>query len=262
MGKQLHVNCFLVESAHAEAFRNLVREYNEPSSYEEHQANNYELPKPLVEILYEESSRGRTGFDLWFATPATGFYFGRAWGQREATLPAVVKPEPVTYPRFLYHPKLRTWLRYNSPTYFCIVSESQLQVRRERPQELFAAGEVVPCSETEFMEQYQRIRSLLHQRATAHQATYQHRGGGGDEWLYCNFIYAGGDYRTQPHLRLNATVDGYGCSWNLLYALDTNPDDTRRVASNQTSFEMMLDLLLQDADAAVAGQQEGGQQHG
>ncbi|MGI4762513.1 MAG: hypothetical protein ACRYF0_17510 [Janthinobacterium lividum] len=95
MSKKLHVNCFLVFDKDADAFRRLVDEHNNPASYEEHQAEGYEHREPVVEILYEESSKGRTGFDLWFMTPAIAFYFGGAWARRLAELaqlPAAQQP--------------------------------------------------------------------------------------------------------------------------------------------------------------------------
>lgn len=311
MSKKLHVDCFLVGNGQVEAFRQLVRAYNEPAGgYEEYQASGFVEPEPSVEILYEESGRDTTGFDLWFATPATGYYFGLKWGQRRAELHAETElaayraqvaaelrklmlqaiypsfdakrqqeegyigaeqyveqlaaalgvstgPPVPTYPQFRYHPKLRTWLRYNSPDYFCLVSETNLQVRRERPQELFKPEEVEVVTEAAFLAEYRRISTLLQERAEQFIATYQRRGGEGNEWFYCNYIYAGGSASLEKHLRLNVSVNEQGRCWQLLYDYDLNGNDQRRVASTQEEFAQQLQELLREAEAAATGQEVG-----
>ena len=256
MTKKLHVNCFLVGNSQAEAFRQLVRTYNEPAGGdEEYQASGFVEPEPSVEILYEETGRDTTGFDLWFATPATGFYFGVAWGQRRAELiqqPAVAP----TYPQFLYDPRRHIWLRYNSPKYFCLVSESQLQVRRERPQELFKPEEVEVITEAAFLENYKRISTLLRERVQNYMAVFQRRGSAGNEWFYCNPLYAGKSSNSlELHLRLNVSADEHGRTWQLLYAHDTNRNDSRRVAIPREEFEQQLQQLLREAEAAATGQE-------
>lgn len=308
MSKKLHVNAFPVDKQWAEEFRQVVRSYNAPATYEEHQANGYVEPEPVVEILYEESNQKFTHFDLWFATPSTGFYFSRNWARREqellqqtelATYKAQVAAElrqlllqaihpsfdrrferhedyrpaeayldelaarlgvstgPPAYPQFLYHSKLRTWLRYNSAEYFCLVSESQLQVRRERPQELFKLEEVQVVSEAAFLEAYRHTSRLLRERAEQHLATYQRRGSEGNEWFYCRLIYAGGATDLQKHLRLNVSSSAHGRSWQLLYDYDRHWNDARRVASTEPEFAQQLSLLLQEAEAAATGQEGG-----
>lgn len=254
MSKKLHVNCFLVGNSQVEAFRQLVRTYNEPAGGdEEYQASGFGEPEPAVEMLYEEAGRDATGFDLWFATPATGFYFGLKWGERRAELARQPDPAP-TYPQFRYHPKLRTWLRYNTPEYFCLVSETNLQVRRERPRELFKPEEVEVVTEATFLDNYQRISTLLRERAQHHLATYQRRGSEGNEWFYCNYIYAGGSASLEKHLRLNVWVNEYGRSWQLLHDYDLRFNDSRRGASSQKEFEQQLQQLLAEAEAAATGQ--------
>ncbi len=255
MSKKLHVNAFPVDKQWAEEFRQVVRSFNEPATYEEHQANDYVEPEPVVEILYEESNQKFTHFDLWFATPSTGFYFSRKWARREQEL--LQQPAALAYPQFLYHPKYRTWLRYNSAEYFCIVSEDNLQVRRGRPQELFKPGEVEVVSEAVFLENYQRIARLLRERATHHLANYQRRGSEGNEWFYCRLIYAGGATDLQKHLRLNVSASAHGRSWQLLYDYDRHWNDARRVASTEPEFAQQLSLMLQEAEAAATGQEGG-----
>ena len=255
MTKKLHVNCFLVGNSQAEAFRQLVRTYNEPAGGdEEYQASGFVEPEPSVEILYEESGRDTTGFDLWFAGPATGFYFGLAWRDRQAELAAQPAAAP-TYPQFLYVPKLHTWLRYNTAEYFCVLSENNLQVRRERPQELWWATEVEVVTEAAFLEEYQRIARLLRERAQQFIATYQRRGSEGNEWFYCNYIYAGGSASLEKHLRLNVSVNEYGRCWQLLHDYDLRFNDSRRVVSSQQEFEQQLQQLLKEAEAAATGQE-------
>jgi len=92
MTKKLSVNCFFVEPLYADAFRHLVATYDEPSTYEE--ARERSSPElPTVEILYEETSTkqigrflaGTVGFDLWFSSKSTAFYFGQAWTRRLRT---------------------------------------------------------------------------------------------------------------------------------------------------------------------------------
>ncbi|MGI4759589.1 MAG: hypothetical protein ACRYF0_02695 [Janthinobacterium lividum] len=255
MSKKLHVNCFLVFDKDAEAFRRLVDEYNNPGSYEEHQAEGYEHREPVVEILYEESSKGRTGFDLWFRTPAIAFYFGGAWERRKVELAQPLAEVPAAYPKFLYEPRMRTWLRYNSPEYFCLVSESQLQVRRERPQGPYKPEEVQTITEEAFLEAFYRIARGLRECAM-HSATYQRRGAPGNEWFYCNPLHI------LQHLRLNASDNEHGRSWQLLWAHDTRRSDPRRVASTLTEFDNQMELMLADAEAAATGRQEGGQANG
>lgn len=222
-----------------------------------------------VEILYEESGTTNLGnacveFSLWFDKPATAYWFALYLDEAKAAW-ALLEQEAkarASYPRFLYVPKLRTWLRYNSAEYFCLVSESQLQVRRERPQELFLPEEVEVITEAGFLEQYQRIRTLLRERAEHYYATYQRRGEEGNEWFYCNYIYASGDFQLLPHLRLNVSSDEHGRSWQLLYAHDTRQYDPRRVASSKEEFSQQLAQLLAEADAAATGQQGGGVRNG
>jgi hypothetical protein len=267
MDKPMHVNCFLVEVAHAEAFRNFVDRWNEPNSYEEHQQNNYELMPPSVEIIYEEENKSGAGFDLWFATHAIAFYFGRAWAMHVQELDKLDKSiGPLAtagdYPKFLYLPKSRTWLRYNTPEYFCIVSDSQLQVRRERPQELFKPDEVEVGTEAAFLAAYQRIRAMLQDQASALLSTYQRRGSEGNEWFYANPIYAAAPHSLERHLRLNVSASDYGRSWQLMYSHDTNRNDPRRVASTQQEFERQLHLMLREMEAVATGKQEGGQGNG
>jgi len=253
VSKKLHVDCFLVGNSQAEAFRQLVREYNEPSGQEE--PREAAEAAPLVEVLYEEAGRDCTGFDLWFTSIATGFRFGLHWGERRAELAR--QPASPTYPQFLYHPKRRTWLRYNSAAYFCLVSETNLQVRRERPQELWKPDEVQVITEAAFLENYQRIAQLMRERAEHHLATYQRRGSVGNEWFYCNFIYASGSRQLLPRLRLNVSVNDYSRSWQLLYDVDLHASDARRVASTQPEFEQQLHELLREAEAAATGQEGG-----
>ncbi len=89
MDKKLSVNCFFVEPLYAEAFRHLVAIWDEPSTYEEAQERGPHEP-PTVEILHEETSEksigrflaGTVGFDLWFLSENTAFYFGQAWERR------------------------------------------------------------------------------------------------------------------------------------------------------------------------------------
>ena len=252
--KKLDVNCYLVDNQYAQAFRNLVHEYNQPGGYEEYQATGFVEPKPSVEILYEEANEKSTGFDLWFVTPATGFYFGLAWRDRQAELAAQPAAAP-TYPQFLYVPKLHTWLRYNTAEYFCVLSENNLQVRRERPQELWWATEVEVVTEAAFLEEYQRIARLMRERAQQFIATYERRGSAGNEWFYCNHIYAGGSASLEKHLRLNLSGEEPGRSWQLLYDYDRHFHDPRRVASTQQEFEQQLHLLLREAEAAATGVQ-------
>lgn len=270
MSKKLHVNCFPVPGQYVEGFLLLVEEYNNPSMHEEYQAEDYQSREPLVEILYQEEGRGTVptvSFDLWFATPSAGFYFGLAWARRLVELEKTAKEllahanATAAYPQFLYHPKLRYWLRYNSPEYFCIVEESELQVRRERAQELFKPDEVGIITEANFLENYRRISTLLREQAEHYLATYQRRGSEGNEWFYCNLIYAGGESRVQKHLRLNVSANDCGRSWQLLYDHDRHWNDQRRVASNQQEFEQQLHALLREAEAAATGQ-EGGQNNG
>ena len=263
MSKKRHVDAFAVENHWAESFRQLVREFNEPvGGYEEFQASGFVEPKPTVEILYEESNQKHTHFDVWFVTTATAFYFGLKWSERRQELEVLdfvaQQPTAPTYPQFLYHPKRRIWLRYNTPEYFCLVQEDQLQVRRERPQELWKLEEVEVITEAAFLEAYRRISTLLRERAEHHLATYQRRGSQGNEWFYCNQLYAGGSARLERHLRLNLSVDEHGRTWQLLYAHDTRFNDPRRVASSQQEFEQQLYQMLREAEAAATGQ-EGGQ---
>jgi hypothetical protein len=89
MSKKLHVDCFFVEPLYAEAFRHLATSWGELSIYAEAQAHEPHEP-PTVEILYEETSdkqigrfsAGTVGFDLWFSSIHTAFYFGQAWERR------------------------------------------------------------------------------------------------------------------------------------------------------------------------------------
>ena len=89
MSKKLHVNCFFVEPLYAEAFRHHVATWGEPSTYEEAQERGPHEP-PTVEILHEETTSktigrflaGTVGFDLWFLSKNTAFYFGQAWERR------------------------------------------------------------------------------------------------------------------------------------------------------------------------------------
>lgn len=163
MSKKLHVNCFPVPGQHVAAFLLLVEEYNNPAPDEEYQSEGDQLREPMVEILYQEEGRGTVptvSFDLWFAKPSTGFYFGFAWARRLVELEKVAEElrahanVAAAYPQFLYHSKLKYWLRYNSPEYFCLVSETDLQVRRERPQELFKPDEVEAVTEADFLNEY------------------------------------------------------------------------------------------------------------
>jgi hypothetical protein len=89
MAKKLTVNCFLVEHELAQAFRDFVHTYDDPSTYEAWQAQEFEPVQPTVEILYEEGNSRNVGFDLWFVSPSAGFYFGQAWERkRQAVVPA------------------------------------------------------------------------------------------------------------------------------------------------------------------------------
>ncbi|MGI4760565.1 MAG: hypothetical protein ACRYF0_07665 [Janthinobacterium lividum] len=257
MSKKLHVNCFLVFDKDAEAFRHLVDEYNNPASYEEHQAEGYEHREPVVEILYEESSKGRTGFDLWFRTPAIAFYFGVAWVQRLTELAQLPAEVPAAYPKFLYEPRMRTWLRYNSPEYFCLVSASQLQVRRARPQELYKPEQVQVITEAEFLKAYQVVASALRDFTKLYEAEYQRRGGEGNEWFYRNPKGVAANVLPQ-HLRLHSSTNEYGRSWQFMYAHDMHRNDARRVASTEQDFTQQLEAMLADVEAAATGQQEGG----
>jgi hypothetical protein len=89
MSKKLHVDCFFVEPLYAEAFRHLATSWGELRIYAEAQVHDPHEP-PTVEILYEEASAqpmgrfpaGTVGFDLWFSSAHTAFYFGQAWGHR------------------------------------------------------------------------------------------------------------------------------------------------------------------------------------
>jgi hypothetical protein len=153
------------------------------------------------------------------------------------------------------------WLRYNSAEYLCVVSESHLQVRRARPQELWWAKEMEVVTEAAFLEAYRRISTLLRERAEQFIATYQRRGSAGNEWFYCNHIYAGGTSSLQKHLRLNVWQNEFGRSWQLLYDYDLRWGDPRRVASTQQEFEQQLHGLLAEAEAAATGQ-EGGVSNG
>jgi hypothetical protein len=89
MSKKLDVNCFFVEPLYAEAFRHLVASWGELSIYDEAQAHEPHEP-PTVEIVYEEATSksigrflaGTVGFDLWFSSIHTAFYFGQAWERR------------------------------------------------------------------------------------------------------------------------------------------------------------------------------------
>lgn len=260
MSKKLHVNCFQVFDRHAEAFRHLVDEYNNPSSYEEHQAEGYEHREPVVEILYEESSKGRTGFDLWFMTPAIAFYFGGAWVQRLTELAQLPAEVLAAYPKFLYQPRMRIWMRYNSPEYFCLVSESQLQVRRERPQELYKPEDVQTISEAAFLEAFYRVARALRE-CTVKPAAYQRRGAPGNEWFYCNPLHPASP-ALPMHFRLNRSQDEYGYSWQFMLSHDTRRLDPRRVASTLEEFDGQMELMLADAEAAATGKQEGGPANG
>lgn len=89
MSKKLDVNCFFVEPLYAEAFRHLATSWGELSIYAEAQAHEPHEP-PTVEIVYEEATSksigrflaGTVGFDLWFSSIHTAFYFGQAWERR------------------------------------------------------------------------------------------------------------------------------------------------------------------------------------
>jgi len=89
MSKKLHVDCFFVEPLYAEAFRHLATSWGELPIYAAAQVHDPYEP-PTVEILSEETSEqplgrypaGTVGFDLWFSSAHTAFYFGQAWGHR------------------------------------------------------------------------------------------------------------------------------------------------------------------------------------
>jgi hypothetical protein len=253
--KKIHLELG-IPAPHAELFRVLVHNLN---YQDDEDPTKYTGPYG-VEILYEEpcltNGEPEVEFSLWFDKPATAYWFaGRlheakaAWQQLSAEAAA-----RAAYPKFFYLPQLRTWLRYNSPECFCLVSDTQLQVRRERPQELFQPAEVEPSTEAAFVAAYLRTRDELRVCATK-AASYQRRGAPGNEWFYCNPLFASSSL--PQHVRLNASDDEYGRSWQLLWAHDTNRFDGRRVASTEQEFEQQLAAMLADIAAVATGQAEG-----
>ena len=262
MAKAKKIDLELVFPAHqAVLFRVLVHKLN----YQDRDDPTKYTGPSGVEILYEEPGATSLGnptvaFSLWFDKPATAYWFARHLEEAKDAWQAMAQPPAVSYPRFLYVLKSRTWLRYNTPEYFCLVADGHLQVRRERPQELFKPEEVEAITEASFLEAYQRTRAHLQDLANQHYSTYQRRGSEGDEWFYCNPLYATAPTVSQ-HLRLNVSASEYGRSWQLLYDFDMRRNDPRRVASTEQEFEQQLQLMLSEIEAAATGEQEGGQ-HG
>jgi hypothetical protein len=253
--KKIHLELG-VPAHHAELFRVLVHNLN----YQDHDDPSKYTGPYGVEILYEEPGlthdEPQVEFSLWFDRPATAYWFAlrlqeakAAWQAMEAHTAALA-----AYPKFLYEPRLRTWLRYNSPAYFCLVSESQLQVRREHPQELYKPEQIEHISEAAFLAAYRRVSEALRVCA-AQPGTFQRRGAPGNEWFYNNPLYAGS--QLPQHVRLNASDNEHGRSWQLLWAHDTRRHDARRVASTQEEFAQQLAAMLADVEAAATGQEEG-----
>lgn len=252
-----------IPAPQAELFRVLVHNLN----YQDYEDPTKYTGPYGVEILHEEecllNDEPHVEFSLWFDQPATAYWFAQRLheAQAEWATMAAHAAEQAAYPKFLYHPKLRTWLRYNSPTYFCLVSETQLQVRRERPQELFKPEEVEVVTEAAFLAAYHRCREALRVCATT-AATYQRRGAPGNEWFYCNPLHATSSASLPQHLRLNASDNECGRSWQLMYAHDTRRLDPRRVASTEEEFMQQLNAMLADIEAVATGKQEGGRANG
>lgn len=253
--KKIHLELD-IPAPQAELFRVLVHNLN----YQDFEDPTKYTGPYGVEILHEEkclvNDEPSVEFSLWFDQPATAYWFAGRLHEAKAAwaLLATHAAELAAYPKFFFHPKLRTWLRYNSPDYFCLVSASQLQVRRERPQELFKPDEVQVSTEADFLSAYQRVASALRDAATLGEAEYQRRGS---EWFYRNPKDVAAT--TMPlHLRLHASASAYGRSWQLLYAHDTRRFDARRVASTQQEFTQQLDAMLAEVEAAATGKQEGG----
>jgi hypothetical protein len=245
-----------VPAHHAELFRVLVHNLN----YQDHDDPSKYTGPYGVEILYEEpgltNDEPQVEFSLWFDRPATAYWFALRLQEAKAAWQAMAAHTAAlaAYPKFLYEPRLRTWLRYNSPAYFCLVSESQLQVRRECPRELYKPEQVELITEAAFLEAFYRIARGLRECAM-NSATYQRRGAPGNEWFYCNPLHI------LQHLRLNASDNEHGRCWQLLWAHDTRRNDPRRVASTLEEFDGQMELMLADAEAAATGQ-EGGPANG
>jgi hypothetical protein len=250
--KKIHL-ALDIPAPQAELFRVLVHNLN----YQDVEDPTKYTGPSGVEILYEEACRSNdeptVEFSLWFDKPATAYWFAGRLHEAKAAWQVMAADEAAraAYPKFFYHPKLVTWLRYNSPECFCLVSSTQLQVRRERAQDLFKAEEVEPTTEHAFLEVYLRTRDELRGCATK-SATYQRRGAPGHEWFYCNPLHAGSSL--PQHVRLCATDDEYGRSWQLMWAHDTNRFDGRRVASTEQEFEQQLAAMLADIAAVATGQ--------
>lgn len=251
--KKIHLELG-IPTHQAELFRVLVYNLN----YQEPEDPSKYTGPYGVEIIYEElclvNGEPEVEFSLWFDRPATAYWFALRLHEAKAAWLLLAQPAPAEYPKFLYSARLGYWCRQNAPGQFCLVSAAQLQVRREREQNLFEPGEWAPITEAQFLQAYRSQREALHQFALlAAPAQYLRRGHTTNIWLYRN----AGAYAPN-HLRLNASQDEHGRSWQLLYARDVRPQDARRVASSEQEFSQQLAALLADADAVATGQPEGG----
>ena len=76
--KPVHLDCYLVPAADEEVFRIFIDNWNTPT--DDDGTPRHDTSPPTVEIVYKEACEdGTVGFDLWFASPSTAFWFGRKW---------------------------------------------------------------------------------------------------------------------------------------------------------------------------------------
>jgi len=167
----------------------------------------------------------------------------------------------LTYPQFVYDPRTRTHLRYNSPVWVFLAEESQLQVQHLREPRLLHSAEAVPCTEQVFREAaqaaYTRVVLGPNQTAASSSVQYQRRREMPDAWYYQ--LLAPG-----VELRLNLSeVEGRGLNVNLLLEeLGTIPGlvvgparsaDPRRVTIAAAEFRAALKRAVPMLMAAAQG---------
>ncbi len=171
-------------------------------------------------------------------------------------------PEQPTYPHFMYDPRTRTHLRYNSPTWVCVASPQQLQVQHLHAPGLLHGDQAQPCTEQVFRAAaeaaYKTLLAACQQPLTSEATAYQRRREMPDAWFYRQ-------QGPQSELRLNLSHEEDGplnINW-LLEELATIPgvivfgpprsSDPRRVAGTAQEFHAALALAIPALMAAAQG---------
>ena len=170
-------------------------------------------------------------------------------------------PEHPTYPQFVYDPRTRTHLRYNSPVWVFLAGETQLQVQHLSEPRLLHSAEAAPCTEQVFREAaqaaYTRVVLEPNQPPANSSVQYQRRRELPDAWYYQ--LLAPG-----VELRLNLSEqEGRGLDVNLLLedistilGLVVGPvrsADPRRVTIAVAEFQAALKRAVPTLMAAAQG---------